>query len=80
MSKENGTAASKAYPPEKPCGEEPTEARSYPGRPMPAKMSVGEVSYDAAALKEGKSNSMGTSADGSTKGEPSSGQPGRDDE
>jgi hypothetical protein len=79
MSKENGTAASKAYPPEKEAVDV-YDGRTYPGRSMPAKMSVGEVSYDAAALKEGKSNSMGHSANCSTKGEPSSGQPGRDDE
>lgn len=80
MSKENGTAASKAYPPEKQCDGDYPEAHSYPGRSKPGAMKVVEVSYDAAALKEGKSNSMGTSADGSTKGEPSSGQPGRADE
>jgi hypothetical protein len=80
MSKENTTVASKAFPPEKVYGDEPTQARSYPGRPLPPKMGVSDASQDAAALKEGKSNSMGLSKDGSVKGEASSAQPQRSDE
>lgn len=72
MSKENATAASMAYPPEKHCSGVYPEATSYPGRSKPAADKVKEVTYDAAALKEGKSNSMGVSADGSTKGVPTS--------
>jgi hypothetical protein len=80
MSKENTTVASKAFPPEKVYGDEPSQARSYPGRPLPATSKVVEASQDAAALREGKSNSMGLSADGSVKGEASSAQPVRSDE
>jgi hypothetical protein len=72
MSGANTTPASMAYPPEKPCGGDQPQAHSYPGRSRPSAEKVVEASHDAAALKEGKSNSMGVSADGSTKGEPTS--------
>jgi hypothetical protein len=72
MSKENATAASKAHAPEKMCSGEYPHAHNYPGRSKPAAEKVMDASHDAKALKAGKANSMGVSADGSHKGMPSS--------
>ncbi len=47
-------------------------ARNYPGRSTPKAEKVSDASHDAAALKAGRSNSMGVSADGSHKGVPTS--------
>jgi hypothetical protein len=72
MSGANTTPASMAHAPEKPCGGDQPHAHSYPGRKTPGAMKVSEASHDAGALKEGKSNSMGVSANGSHKGIPTS--------
>jgi hypothetical protein len=68
MSGANTTAASQAHAPEAAQSGDQPHAHSYPGRKVPAAEKVRESSHDAAALKAGKSNSMGTSADGSHKG------------
>jgi hypothetical protein len=72
MSGANTTAASQAHAPEKPSAGDQPHAHSYPGRKTPAAEKVHDVSHNHAALKAGKSNSMGTSADGSHKGMPTS--------
>lgn len=54
-------------------GPDQPHAHKYPGRATPKAESVREESaHDAAALKAGRSNSMGESANGSHKGLPSS--------
>lgn len=50
-------------------------AHNYPGVPLPTPMKCREAVNDDAALEEGFSNSMGTSADGSHKGLPSGKHP-----
>lgn len=72
MSGANTTAASQAHPPEKSTSGDQPHAHSYPGRKTPGAGKVSDASHDAGALKEGKSNSMGVSADGSHKGIPTS--------
>jgi hypothetical protein len=73
MSKENKTAASMAHKPEEmmPKTDAP-HAHSYPGRKTPKGEKVTDAMHDESALKEGKSNSMGESKDGSHKGIPCS--------
>ena len=72
MSGANTTAASMAHAPEKGMTGDQPHAHKYPGRKTPAAEKVSEASHDHAALAAGKSNSMGTSADGSHKGMPTS--------
>lgn len=51
--------------------ERPAEqkhALSYPGREVPSAEAVKEVKMNPSCLADGKKNSMGASADGSTKG------------
>lgn len=52
-------------------GDQP-HAHNYPGRAVPKAEKVCEAEHDHAALKAGRSNSMGTSANGSHKGIPTS--------
>ena len=52
-------------------GDQP-HAHKYPGRETPKAEKVVDASHDHAALKAGRSNSMGTSASGSHKGLPTS--------
>ena len=61
-----------AHAPEKCTSGDQPHAHSYPGRKAPAAEKVRETSHNAGALKAGKSNSMGVSADGSHKGVPTS--------
>lgn len=73
MSKANATPASMAHAPEEMCSKtDMPHAHHYPGRKAPAAMKVVDASHDAGALKEGRSNSMGVSANGSHKGMPTS--------
>ena len=54
-------------------GPDQPHAHNYPGRKTPKAEKVREEAmHDAAALKEGRSNSMGVSANGSHKGIPTS--------
>jgi hypothetical protein len=72
MSSANTTPASMAHSPEKPCGGDQPHAHKYPGRATPKAEKVSDASHDAAALKAGRSLSMGVSASGSHKGIPTS--------
>lgn len=72
MSSANTTAASQAHAPEKAQSGDQPHAHKYPGRAVPKSEKVSDVSHDPTALKAGRSNSMGVSADGSHKGLPSS--------
>jgi hypothetical protein len=67
------TAAGMAHAPETVMTHDQPHAHKYPGRSTPKAEKVRhETSHDAAALKAGRSNSMGVSANGSHKGLPCS--------
>ncbi len=53
-------------------GPDQPHAHNYPGRAVPKSEKVVHASHDHAALKSGRSNSLGVSASGSHKGLPSS--------
>jgi len=72
MAKSDATAASQAHPPAKKHMEDQKHAHHYPGKSVPKADKVVDASHDAAALKSGRLNSMGVSANGSHKGLPSS--------
>lgn len=72
MAKANTTAASQAHKPESVKVADQPHAHKYPGRAVPAAEKVVDPSHDHGALKAGRGNSMGVSANGSHKGLPSS--------
>ncbi len=68
MSKDNGTAASKAHTMMEKSVDQP-HAHSYPGRKAPKGAKVVEGgSHNPAELAAGRGNSLGVSAGGSHKG------------
>lgn len=72
MASQEKTAAGSAHKPESMKSVDQPHAHKYPGRAVPAAEKVSEASHNHGALKAGRSNSMGVSADGSHKGMPTS--------
>ena len=71
MAKINATMASLAHKPEEEGSKKDlAHAHSYPGKKTPKAEKVAEAQHDQKCMEAGRSNSMGTSADGSHKGLP----------